>query len=94
VVEQVPAPPESAESSGIAAISRVSEAKEEKRSTMSKSENAGELNMVISGEMTLKLNYQYAGQTVSIRFVDESLRVELTDGTEFKIPVRAAKKAA
>lgn len=43
--------------------------------------------MTLSGNMTLKLKYAYEGQEVSIGFVDGALRVELTDGTEFKIPV-------
>jgi hypothetical protein len=37
--------------------------------------------------MTLRLKYEYNGQDVTIRFVDQCLRVELSDGTEFKIPV-------
>lgn len=47
----------------------------------------GSLSLTLSGSMTLRLKYEYNGQDVTIRFVDQCLRVELSDGTEFKIPV-------
>ena len=54
------------------------------------------VSVKLSGEMTLKLSYEYEGQEVTIGFTDGALRVELSDGTEFKIPVRrnSLRKAA
>ena len=46
------------------------------------------LSMTLTGKMTLKLAYEYEGEQVSISFVDQALMVQLSDGTEFKIPVR------
>jgi hypothetical protein len=45
------------------------------------------VSIALSGSMTLKLSYDFAGQEVTIGFVDGALRVELSDGTEFKIPM-------
>lgn len=53
------------------------------------SSSDGELSLTLTGNMTLKLCYQFEGQEVRIGFKDQSLQVTLTDGTEFKIPVRA-----
>lgn len=50
-------------------------------------EEEGCLTMTLSGKMTLRLQYEYADQGITIGFVDEMLRVELSDGTEFKIPI-------
>jgi hypothetical protein len=49
----------------------------------------GALTMTLRGNMTLKLQYETEGQVVSIGFADHALRVQLADGTEFKIPMRA-----
>ena len=56
---------------------------------MSKEEKGsdGTLSMTLTGNMTLKLKYEFEGQEVTISFVDQSLRVQMTDGTEFKVPV-------
>jgi septal ring-binding cell division protein DamX len=48
---------------------------------------SGTLSMTLSGSMTLKLNYEFEGQTVTVGFADECLKISLADGTEFKIPV-------
>ncbi len=56
------------------------------------SKSEGCLSMTLSGQMTLKLKYEFEGQEVTIGFVDQCLKVELSDGTEFKIPVK--RKAA
>jgi hypothetical protein len=50
---------------------------------------AGEgcMSMSLQGSMTMKMKYEYEGQEVAISFVDGCLCVELSDGTEFKIPV-------
>jgi hypothetical protein len=48
----------------------------------------GCLSMTLSGQMTLKLKYSFEGQEVSIRFVDHCLKIELKDGTEFKVPIQ------
>ncbi len=57
--------------------------------------NEGSLSMMIAGNMTLKLKYEFGGQEVTLSFSDNALKVTLLDGTEFKIPVgRARLKAA
>jgi hypothetical protein len=47
----------------------------------------GSLTMTLTGNMTLKLKYEFEGQEVTISFADQALRVQMTDGTEFKVPV-------
>jgi hypothetical protein len=54
---------------------------------------AGCLTMKLTGNMTLKLMYEFEGQEVTVGFVDNCLHVSLTDGTEFKIPVGGRKQA-
>ena len=56
----------------------------------------GTLSMTLSGTMTLKLKYEYEGQEVTIGFADNALKVYLSDGTEFKIPIgrKITRKAA
>lgn len=46
----------------------------------------GCLKMTLSGNMTLKLQYEFAGQEVTISFIDDCLKVETYGGAEFKIP--------
>lgn len=53
----------------------------------------GCLQMTLTGNMTLKLKYEFGGQEVTVGFSDHALRVELSDGTEFKIPIRKSKAA-
>ena len=48
----------------------------------------GELTLSLTGNMTLRLRYQYEGNDVIIGFKDHALQVRMSDGTEFKIPVR------
>jgi hypothetical protein len=65
--------------------------------TQKNSAEEGCLTMTLSGSMTLRLQYEYADQAITIGFVDQMLRVELSDGTEFKIPVHQSthsRKAA
>lgn len=59
-------------------------------------ENNGSLTMNLTGNMTLKLNYEVDGQEVSVSFVDHTMKVTLADGTEFKIPLnrKTSKRAA
>lgn len=54
------------------------------------------VSVKLTGEMLLRLSYEFEGQEVLIGFSDGALRVELSDGAEFKIPVRRtpARKAA
>lgn len=49
------------------------------------------LSMTLQGSMTLRLKYEFAGQEVSVGFSDDFFRIELADGTEFKIPVGKQK---
>jgi hypothetical protein len=53
----------------------------------------GTLSMTLKGNMTLKLQYDVDGQVVTVGFADGALKIELVDGTEFKIPVRARRNA-
>jgi hypothetical protein len=50
--------------------------------------NDSALNMTLKGNMTLRLQYEVDGQTVTIGFADQCLHVKLADGTEFKVPMR------
>jgi hypothetical protein len=55
----------------------------------------GSLTMTLTGNMTLKLKYEFEGQEVSVGFSENFLKVELSDGTQFRIPVgRTHLKAA
>jgi hypothetical protein len=49
------------------------------------------VSVKLTGDMVLRLSYEFEGQEVVVGFVDGALRVELSDGTEFKIPVRRAQ---
>jgi uncharacterized membrane-anchored protein len=51
-------------------------------------DQAGTLSMTVTGEMKLKLKYEFGGHEVTLKFGDDYLRVELSDGTEFKVPVQ------
>lgn len=51
----------------------------------------GVLTMRLTGNMTLKLSYECGDQEVSVGFYDNCLKVNLADGTEFKIPIRKAR---
>jgi hypothetical protein len=46
------------------------------------------VSMKLTGDMLLRLSYDFEGQEVVVGFSDGALRVQLSDGTEFKIPVR------
>jgi hypothetical protein len=55
----------------------------------------GSLSMTLRGNMTLKLQYEIEGQAITIGFTGDAMRVQLADGTEFKIPIRrGARRAA
>jgi hypothetical protein len=56
--------------------------------------NDGTLSMTLTGNMTLKLKYEFEGQEVTISFADQALRVQMTDGTEFKVPVARTASSA
>jgi hypothetical protein len=47
----------------------------------------GSLTLTLTGNMTLKLKYEFEGQEVMVSFADQALRVQMSDGTEFKVPV-------
>ncbi len=63
------------------------------RSVSPSSADSGCLTLSLQGSMTLKLKYEFEGQEVTLSFNDQFLRVELSDGTEFKIPVARPKAA-
>ena len=52
------------------------------------SEEDGVIEMSIRGKLTLKLNRNTDGQDVILRFGSTHLQISLSDGTEFKIPVK------
>jgi hypothetical protein len=54
----------------------------------------GTLSLTLSGNMTVKLKYEFEGQEVTISFADQTLRVGMADGTEFKVPVGARTAAS
>jgi len=56
------------------------------------SRNDGSLTLTLAGNMTLKLKYEFDGQEVTVSFADGSLKVQLADGTEFKVPVGKQKR--
>jgi hypothetical protein len=49
--------------------------------------DSGTMEMTLQGDMTLRIRYQFEGQEVVVAFHDHALHVQLSDGTEFKIPV-------
>ncbi|MBI3534631.1 MAG: hypothetical protein HY072_03990 [Deltaproteobacteria bacterium] len=53
----------------------------------------GSLQLTLQGKITLHLKYEYLDQTVTLHFSDQSLNVQLADGTEFKIPVHKPSAA-
>lgn len=61
--------------------------------SMSKNSSDGTVSLTLSGNMTLKLKYEFEGQDVMISFVDQALRVQMSDGTEFKVPVTRGNAA-
>lgn len=52
----------------------------------------GALSMTLTGKMKLKLRYNFQGQDIMVSFTDHALKVELADGTEFKIPLGKGKR--
>ncbi len=59
-----------------------------KSSRQSEKNSDGCLKMTLTGDIELKLNYEIGGQEVTIGFEDQCLQVKLSDGTEFKIPLK------
>ncbi len=68
----------------------------EEMSDMDNTHEESSLSMSIQGHLTLNLNYGHTGQFISLEFTSEMIRIQLADGTEFKIPnrQRATKKVA
>ncbi len=62
-------------------------------SPVSSSSTSGDavVDIRLQGQMALRLSYEFESQEVMIRFESGSLCVELSDGTEFKIPVQARR---
>jgi hypothetical protein len=63
------------------------EAEEMSMTNNSGGNSDGSLTMTLTGNMTLKLKYEFEGQEVTVSFADQALSVKMTDGTEFKVPV-------
>ncbi len=51
------------------------------------STDSGTMEMTLQGTTSLRIRYQFDGQEVVVGFHDQALHVQLSDGTEFKIPV-------
>lgn len=68
---------------------------EERQMELPKPNNNQEGSLAISliGNMTLKLKYEYVGKEVLVSFDDQVLKVALTDGSEFKIPLGAPSQS-
>lgn len=64
------------------------------RQKNSSSDNS--LSMTVTGQMSLKLNFEYEGQEILVHFNTEVIHIQFSEGTEFKIPVkrRQSNKAA
>jgi hypothetical protein len=60
------------------------------------SNSVNSLSMTVTGQMSLKLNFDYEGQEVLVHFNTDVIHIQFSDGTEFKIPVKRnqSKKAA
>jgi hypothetical protein len=75
-----------------AILEEVESAEQEEEVTMAETPrrggNSSTVSLKLTGDMVLRLSYEFEGQDVRIGFSDGALRVELSDGTEFKIPVR------
>lgn len=48
----------------------------------------GNLSMTIQGNITLKLGHESGDEEIVLSFQEDSILIQLTDGTEFKIPAR------
>ena len=68
-------------------LSEPKEIKKMSQPASKRSPEEGCLTLSLQGSMTLKLKYDFQGQEVTLSFDEQCLRVELSDGTEFKIPV-------
>lgn len=56
---------------------------------------SGMLTLSIKGGITLKLKYEFEGHELTLELVDHCLKVELGDGTEFRVPLnRPVKREA
>jgi len=70
--------------------SRMERQLEKKMKSSSTESPEGVLKMTLSGAMRLALVYEAEGRAVTVSFDDGFLKVELTDGTEFRIPLSRA----
>jgi hypothetical protein len=68
-------------------------AEEEKPMAKQTKTGSGELTLRLSGDMTLNLEYSTGGQFVMVSFADGFLKIELADGTEFKVPMNGGHGA-
>ena len=60
-------------------------------SVVKSNDPGGSLSLNLAGSTSLKLKYEYEGQEILIGFADQCLKVTLSDGTEFKIPLGRSK---
>jgi len=49
----------------------------------------GKLSLTLSGKMTLDLNFESGSQAIAIQFHEEFMVVKLSNGAEFKIPLKS-----
>jgi hypothetical protein len=62
-------------------------------SRSSVSSEPGTLSLSVSGEMTLKLCYEQDGNHVTVHMKEDAMCIELSDGTEFKVPLRRGERS-
>ncbi|MEO5969587.1 MAG: hypothetical protein ABIQ95_06640 [Bdellovibrionia bacterium] len=49
------------------------------------------LSMTVSGQMSLKLNFEVDGQEILVHFDSDMIFIQFSEGTEFKIPLKRAQ---
>jgi hypothetical protein len=50
------------------------------------------LSMTVTGQMSLKLNFEYEGEEVLVNFDSDKIHIQFSEGTEFKIPLKHMKR--
>jgi hypothetical protein len=63
----------------------------EEASTQASSHEGGSLTMSVRGNIAIQLKHETSGQFISVGFNQHSIRISVSDGTEFKVPIRPIK---
>ncbi|MCC7440894.1 MAG: hypothetical protein IT285_04640 [Bdellovibrionales bacterium] len=81
-------------------VDQISVKKEKPMTAMKRTEappgaaQEGSLTLSVTGAMTLKLRFEGGEQDVELAMTGDALVVKLSDGTEFRIPVKTGRAAA